>query len=112
MRAAAFATAAYMQPSRSRAGRLQSAFYTASLGSYAVSEFTPMDRTTAEKLMAIYHRLGNVLNEADPLIRGIPDEKEREAHLRALGTMMQDVWLELMAPVVREYRDLDPDKKP
>ena len=70
-----------------------------------------MDRTTAEKLMAIYHRLGDVLNEADALIRGIPDETEQKQHLRALGTMMQDVWLALMAPIVREHRDLDPDKK-
>ena len=70
-----------------------------------------MDHTTAEKLMAIYHRLGNVLNEADPLIRAIPDEPERQKHLQALGTMMQEVWLRLVAPIVREHRDLDPDKK-
>src|SRR5882762_6884280 len=70
-----------------------------------------MDRSTAEKLMAIYRRLGTTLNEADPLIRRIADEVERKQHLHALGTMMQDVWLQLMAPIVREYRDLDPDKK-
>jgi len=70
-----------------------------------------MDRLTAEKLMAIYHRRGDVLNEADPLIREIPDETEQKQHLRTLGTMIQEVWLELMAPIVREHRDLDPDKK-
>jgi hypothetical protein len=70
-----------------------------------------MDRITAEKLMAIYQRLGDVLKEADPLIRGISDEAEQKRHLRSLGAMMQDVWLELMAPIVREHRDLDPDKK-
>ncbi len=70
-----------------------------------------MDRPTAEKLMAIYDRLGNTLNEADPLIRSIPNDAERKRHLSALGTMMQDVWLQLMAPIVNEYRDLDPDKK-
>lgn len=70
-----------------------------------------MDHTTAKKLMAIYHRLGDLLNEADPLIRGIADEGERQKHLQALGTTMQDVWLRLMAPIVREHRDLDPDKK-
>ena len=60
--------------------------------------------------MAVYHRLSQILNEADPMIRSIPDEVERKQHLRALGEMMQDVWLKLMEPVVREHRDLDPDK--
>ena len=70
-----------------------------------------MERATAEKLMEVYHRLGTVLNEAEPLIRSLPSDAEREAHLRALGTMMQDVWLHLMLPIVREYQDLDPDRK-
>ena len=69
-----------------------------------------MDRSTAEKLMAIYRRLGATLNEADPLIRAIADEAERKRHLHAVGTMMQDLWLQLMEPIAREYRDLDPDK--
>ena len=70
-----------------------------------------MERATAKKLMDIYRRLGNALNEAEPLIRGLPSDKEREAHLGALGTMMQDVWLHLMSPIVREHPDLDPDRK-
>ena len=70
-----------------------------------------MDRLTAEKLMALYHRLGATLNEADTLIRGIADESERTPYLSALGTMTQDIWLELMLPIVREYRDLDPDRR-
>ena len=70
-----------------------------------------MDRTTAEQLMGIYQRLGSVLNEADPVVRSIPNEAERELHLRALGAMMQDIWVALMAPIVREHADLDPDKE-
>ena len=34
-----------------------------------------------------------------------------KTHLRALGTMVSDVWLNLMLPIVREHPDLDPDKK-
>ncbi len=68
-----------------------------------------MDRLTAEKLMAIYRRLGDVLNEAEPLLRTLPDESERIAHQRALGSMMADVWIELMLPIVREHKELDPD---
>jgi hypothetical protein len=71
-----------------------------------------MDRSTAEKLMVIYHRVGDALNEADSLLRGISNEQERTQHLRALGTMMADVWTELMAPIVREHPELDPDRKP
>ena len=70
-----------------------------------------MDRSTAEKLMAIYHRVGESLNQADPLVRGISDEQERTKHLRALGTMMADVWTQLMAPIVKEHPQLDPDRK-
>ena len=70
-----------------------------------------MDRTTAEQLMGIYHRLGNVLNEAEPIVRSIPNEAERELHLRAVGTIIQDLWVALMGPIVREHADLDPDKK-
>ena len=70
-----------------------------------------MDRTTAEQLMGIYHRLGKALNEAEQIVRSIPNKAERELHLRAVGTMMQDVWVALMGPIVREHADLDPDKK-
>lgn len=70
-----------------------------------------MDRVAADKLMAIYHRFGDVLNEAEPLIRAFPDDAERSEHLRALGTIMQDVWLKLMLPIVRQHRELDPDNK-
>lgn len=69
-----------------------------------------MDRDTAEKLMAIYARLGAVLNEADPLLRPLPEE-ERLPYLRALGGMMGDLWIDLQWPIVREHPELDPDKE-
>lgn len=58
--------------------------------------------------MAIYDRVGATMSEAAHVVRGLP-EQERAAHLRALGTMMQDVWLNLQLPIVREHRELDPD---
>jgi hypothetical protein len=70
-----------------------------------------MDRATAERLMVIYHRVNEALNQAEPALRAIPDEQERKRHLRALGDMMMDVWTELMAPIVREHPELDPDKR-
>ena len=67
-----------------------------------------MDRHIAESLLAIYERMGASMNEANGLLRQLPEEERRE-HLRALGTMMQDLWLNLQLPIVREHRDLDPD---
>jgi hypothetical protein len=65
-----------------------------------------MDRDIAESLMAIYERMGTNMNEANELLRRLPEEQRRE-HVRALGTMMQDLWLNLQLPIVREHRDLD-----
>jgi hypothetical protein len=67
-----------------------------------------MDRSTAESLMSIYERLGITMAEANDIIQQLP-ESERKPHVRALGTMMQDLWLNLQLPIVREHRELDPD---
>lgn len=67
-----------------------------------------MDHSTARDLMAVYRRLGEVLNEADSIVRTLPDA-ERPEHLRGLAGMMGDLWFKLQLPVVREHRDLDPD---
>jgi len=67
-----------------------------------------MDHATAQKLMSIYERLNAVINEADPVMRTLPDA-ERTGHLRALGDLMGHVWFKLQLPIVREHRDLDPD---
>ena len=67
-----------------------------------------MDHSTAQKLMDAYKRIGEAINEADSIIRPLP-ENERTAHLRGLGEMMGHLWFKLQLPVVREHRDLDPD---
>ena len=67
-----------------------------------------MDHETAKKLMAVYERLGGVINEADDIIRPLP-EAERSTHLRALAVVMQHLWANLQHPIVREHPDLDPD---
>jgi len=58
--------------------------------------------------MNAYKRIGEAINEADSILRTLP-EIERTAHLRALGDMMGHLWFKLQLPVVREHRDLDPD---
>jgi len=69
-----------------------------------------MDRDTAEKLVAIYHRLDNCLNEATALIGTIPDAEEQRRFRRPVGEMMQSAWADLMLPIFREFPDLDPDE--
>ncbi len=67
-----------------------------------------MDRQIAKSLLTIYERMGANMNEATDLLRQLPDDERRE-HLRALGAMMHDLWINLQLPIVREHRDLDPD---
>ena len=67
-----------------------------------------MDHQTAQQLMAVYKRLGEVINEADDIIRTLP-KAEQSVHLQGLGKMLGNLWFELQLPVVREHRDLDPD---
>lgn len=47
-----------------------------------------MDHETARELMAVYERLGGVINEADDILRTLP-EAERSTHLHALAVVIQ-----------------------
>ena len=67
-----------------------------------------MDLETATELMAIFERVGATLNEAEPILRALPDD-ERETHLKGLGTMMAMLWTDLQHPIVKEHPELDPD---
>ena len=69
-----------------------------------------MDRDTAEKLVAICHRLDNCLNEATVLIGTIADAEEQRRFRRPVGEMMQSAWVEHMLPIFRKFPDLDPDE--
>ena len=74
------------------------------------SEDSLMDRDTAEKLVAIWHRLDDCLNEATVLIGTIADAEEQRRLRRPVGEMMQSAWVDLMLPIFREFPDLDPDE--
>jgi hypothetical protein len=58
--------------------------------------------------MSIYERMGQLINEADSIVRTLP-EPERSEHLRALAGTIHHVWSGLQAPIVREHAELDPD---
>ncbi|MBD8544444.1 hypothetical protein IFU00_19385 [Oxalobacteraceae sp. CFBP 8761] len=69
-----------------------------------------MDLPTAQQLMLVYERIGKDINEADTIIRTL-SETERSQHLHALAGMVSYIWFNLQAPIVREHRELDPDKE-
>jgi hypothetical protein len=68
-----------------------------------------VDRETAQKLMVALHDLDAPLNAAAAVIETIADEAEKKALRRPLGEIM-GLTFEVMLPVIRKYRDLDPDK--
>lgn len=67
-----------------------------------------MDYSTAQQLMSMYERMGKIINEADNVIRTLPDI-ERTENLRALTGLINHLWSTLQHPIVRQYKDLDPD---
>ena len=69
-----------------------------------------MDQDTAEKLMALYQRIGLALSEADTVIRTLP-QPERHEHLSGLADTVMQIWSKLQLPVVRQYPELDPDRE-
>lgn len=68
-----------------------------------------MTRDNAESLMAVYARIGELLNEAHAIIELEPDEEERKRLRRPLGQMMASLWTELQLPIASVYPQLDPD---
>ena len=69
-----------------------------------------MDQDTAQKLMALYQRIGLALSEADTVIRTLP-QPERLEHLTGLADTVMQIWNKLQLPVVRQYPELDPDRE-
>lgn len=70
-----------------------------------------MEKSSAEKVIKAVLQLDVQLNEVDAQLRELPDDAERKALLRALGTIILDLDSELIRPLVRQYPDLDPDSE-
>ena len=69
-----------------------------------------MDRSNAEDLMVALTRIGEMLNDADHVISGLPNGPEKEQSREGLADLMGTLWLRLMLPIVRDHPHLDPDK--
>jgi hypothetical protein len=69
-----------------------------------------MDKALAAKLIDSVLQLGGQLNDIDAQLQALPEGAEREALLRALGSVMFELDAGMIRPLVRQHRDLDPDR--
>lgn len=71
-----------------------------------------MDRSIAEQLMKSLLELDAPLNRATELTEKITDPEERKAVRRGIGELTLQAYTDLIRPIVRQYPDLDPEKRP
>lgn len=69
-----------------------------------------MERAIAEQLMRTFLAVNEPLNSATLLTAKIESKDEQESLRRAIGNVMQVIYIDLMRPVIRQYPDLDPDR--
>lgn len=69
-----------------------------------------MDKSSASAIIKAVLQLSNQLNGIDAQLRGLSDDAERKALLRALGSVMFELDSGLIRPLARQYPDLDPDR--
>jgi hypothetical protein len=70
-----------------------------------------MKRDTAMVLMDALLRLSPPFDELTSITYQIEDETERKLVRRQIANAMQSLGYELVMHIVRQYPDLDPDKK-
>jgi hypothetical protein len=63
-------------------------------------------------MMRAFLAMNESLNSATSLTAQIGGKDERESFRRAIGNVMQTIYIDLMMPVIKQYPDLDPDSRP
>jgi hypothetical protein len=71
-----------------------------------------MERAIAEQLMKLLLALDGPLNSATELTDMITDPEERKAVRRSIGELTSQAYTDLIRPIVRQFPDLDPEKRP
>jgi hypothetical protein len=66
-----------------------------------------MKHESAAALFDVYARALDVLCEAEPLLRALPEGEERERFVDVHSHVITDILSKLRAPLVIEHRDLD-----
>ncbi len=69
-----------------------------------------MEKALATQVIASVLRLSDQLNSIGDQLHALPEGAERDALLRALGSVMFELDAGLIRPLVRQYPDLDPDR--
>ena len=69
-----------------------------------------MDKSAASKIIQAVLQLSDPLNSIGDQLHALPEGAERDALLRALGSVMAELHTGLIRPLVRQYPDLDPDR--
>lgn len=69
-----------------------------------------MDKNLAEKLMATLNAASDKLNEAAAVVEMISDHDEKRRFKASIAELMADVYIKLMKPIIREHKDMDPDR--
>lgn len=70
-----------------------------------------MRENIAKELMNTLAALGEPLNNAVELIEQIEDEEERKKFRKGIGGVIARIYTELEFYIIRQYPNLDPDKK-
>jgi hypothetical protein len=70
-----------------------------------------MERPIAEQLIELLLALDGPLNKATELTEKITDLEERNAVRRGIGEITLRAYTDLIRPIVRQYPDLDPEKR-
>ena len=68
-----------------------------------------MDREEAVQLMAGIEKVNAQLNELAETFESIDDAEIKKRVKRAFGQAAGLMWFEIMAPICRQFPDLDPD---
>lgn len=61
--------------------------------------------------MQTFLAMSEPLNSATALTANIQSKDEQDSLKRAIGNVIQVVYIDLMRPIIRQYPDLDPDPR-
>jgi hypothetical protein len=69
-----------------------------------------MERAIAERFMKSLLAMAEQFNVATELTMQMSDRSEQIAFRKGLSELFEHIHGDLMLPIIRQYRDLDPDK--
>jgi hypothetical protein len=68
-----------------------------------------MDKKTAQSVLTLMFEYGGKLNDAMLMIRETSDEEEFAQYRRAIGTVLDSTFEQIINPILEEHPDLKPE---